>query len=193
MSAVARAPTSRRSWIEAGQQVLREDGFAGLKLAGLTRRLGVTTGSFYHHFADFGAYLDALADAYAVESPREALALVAAEHDPLTRVRVMREMAEQLDIPRLDAAMRVWAASSERARAAVATLDATFLEFLEGAFRDLGFASDDARVRAYLAFSASVAIVFSPGAQRDGDLERALAVLASRATTSAAGSASASA
>jgi AcrR family transcriptional regulator len=168
--------TSRDTWIEAGQHVLREDGFAGLKLAKLTARLGVTTGSFYHHFADFGTYLDALADAY---DTRAAFGVIADEHDPLQRIRVLRATAEQLDIPRLDAAMRVWAASSDRARAAVAQLDAGFLEFLDRAFRDLGFDADDARVRAYLAFSASVAIVFSPWTQ-DGDLDRTLTVLASR-------------
>src|SRR5690349_5521600 len=115
MRRVARAQMTRMDWIAAGQQVLREQGVTGVKLSTLTERLGVTTGSFYHHFQDFGEYLDALADWYGSDSPREALFLVAKERDPIQRIRVLRQKAEQFDIPRLDAAMRVWAASSPRA------------------------------------------------------------------------------
>ena len=49
----------KADWIQAGKDVLRTEGAAGLKLDVLTRRLGMTTGAFYHHFSSFGDYLDA--------------------------------------------------------------------------------------------------------------------------------------
>jgi len=51
----------RDDWIAAGQVVLCEVGIAGLRLSVLTRRLHVSTGSFYHHFAHMEDYLAALA------------------------------------------------------------------------------------------------------------------------------------
>ena len=63
----ASARLSRRDWILAGQEILREHGVSGVKLAQLTRRLNVSTGSFYHHFANFDAYLGATAEAFSVD------------------------------------------------------------------------------------------------------------------------------
>jgi len=60
--AVREGRLSATDWIQAGQELLRERGISAIKLAALTERLGVSTGSFYHHFADFEQYLGALAD-----------------------------------------------------------------------------------------------------------------------------------
>src|SRR6476661_8934302 len=61
------ARLSRRDWILAGQEILREHGVSGVKLAQLTRRLNVSTGSFYHHFSNFDEYLGATAEAFSVD------------------------------------------------------------------------------------------------------------------------------
>jgi len=58
---------TRKDWILAGQDMLRAEGIAGLKLASLTGRLGVSTGSFYHHFADFEDYLGAVAEYFSAD------------------------------------------------------------------------------------------------------------------------------
>jgi AcrR family transcriptional regulator len=41
---------SKTTWIEEGLKVLAALGAANLTIKGLTQRLGVTKGSFYHHF-----------------------------------------------------------------------------------------------------------------------------------------------
>src|SRR5258705_10785049 len=48
--------TSRESYFEAGLDVLSDLGYGGLKLAEVCKRLGVTTGSFYHYFTSWRAY-----------------------------------------------------------------------------------------------------------------------------------------
>ena len=166
----------RLDWVLAGQDLLREGGIANVKLANLTAALGVTTGSFYHHFEDLGVYLDELADHYATTQPSAAFEVVR-DLEPLERIRLLFTLADEQDIPRLDRAMRVWAASSPRAEAAVQKLDHAFLEFLAQAFRDLGLDEQDARVRAVLAFSAGAATVYSPWPKDLDTVERAIAVL----------------
>jgi len=64
---------SRGDWIAAGQAVLCEVGIAGLRLSVLTRRLRVSTGSFYHHFTDMEDYLAALASHFSQADVRQIL------------------------------------------------------------------------------------------------------------------------
>ena len=47
---------ARESYFETGLEILADTGFGGLKLAEVCRRLGVTSGSFYHYFTNWGTY-----------------------------------------------------------------------------------------------------------------------------------------
>ncbi|HJQ56788.1 MAG TPA: hypothetical protein VJ890_07770 [Vineibacter sp.] len=148
----------RLDWLEAGQAILCDSGIAGLKLAALTKRLRVSTGSFYHHFADFEAYLNAVAEHFTADQVRETLRQAAAgTADPLTRLRRLRGISQRTQLFQLDSAMRVWAATDARAAAAMRAAELVVLDFLARAFRDLGFARDEAALRARLLLSANVA------------------------------------
>jgi AcrR family transcriptional regulator len=170
---------ARLDWIRAGEDHLREHGAAGLKIAALAERRGATTGSFYHHFANFGSYLDELADHYASVDPHDAFRLVE-KAPPVERLRTLFSLAQEREIQPLDHAMRVWAATNPRAEKAVRALDARFLQFLREIFLELGFSDDEARTRALLGFSANAAIVYSPWEVDDADFERGIALLTTR-------------
>lgn len=174
----SRTLLTRRDWIGAGQDLLREEGIAGVKLRALLDRLQVTTGSFYHHFQDIGEYLDALADQYGSENAQRVIE-AAADLPPAERLFALQQMAADWDIPRLDRAMRIWATSSPRAAAAVARLDAELLGLMRAALLDLGFGEEEARVRALLAFSAGAgqALIFSPWPPGEGDVPLALQII----------------
>jgi len=49
---IALAHLSRRGWIDAAFERILVDSSTSLNIEGLCRDLGVTKGSFYHHFAD---------------------------------------------------------------------------------------------------------------------------------------------
>jgi AcrR family transcriptional regulator len=172
----ADSDSARVEWIRAGQDLLREHGARGLKIHALAERRGATTGSFYHHFDSFQAYLDELADYYSTVDPQEVYALVA-DWPPADRLRALFEIAQQQDIQPLDHAMRMWAATNARAEAAVRKLDQDFLLFLRQLFLDLGLSQDAAQTRAVLAFSANVAIIYPPWEITDADAERAIGFL----------------
>lgn len=153
---VAKPPLGRLDWIAAGQEALIADGITGVKLSRLTRRLGVTSGSFYHHFSDWQEFLDALADYYGNENVERIVLGIHGVEDPAERIRLLRTLAEEWDAVRLDSAMRVWGTSNPRARAAVIKLDDYLIETIRGAFVELGFSHREARMRAMLAFAAGV-------------------------------------
>lgn len=176
MSARARALLTRDDWVAAGQVLLRDGGVPAVKLTALTGALGVTSGSFYHHFTDVPDYLGALADAYATADLDAAFAAVA-DAPPIERLRTLFAITADQDIPRLDRAMRIWAATNPRAEAAVARLDHRYLEFLTRIFGELGFDDADARTRALLAYAAGAALIFTPWPRGPEDAERAIALL----------------
>lgn len=149
---------TRNDWLDEGQALLRDNGIDGVSIRTLTVALGVSKGSFYHHFQDLDDYLDALADyfsneqmiAYFEQAQRQAT------DDPLTRMTELAKIVLKNDGRKLMVAMRAWAKSNRAAAVSVRKLDKASMEFLTDVFSDLGFAPKDARLRAYLFIAATV-------------------------------------
>lgn len=141
---------SRRDWLEAGQARLRREGLKGLKLRALAADLGVSTGSFYHHFTDLRAFEQALADYFAAAQIAEVVddpAVLALP--PLERIRELIAFVLRNEMSRLALAMRAWGESSARAKAAVRAHDRTVTAFLTDALVEIGFDAEEAAVRAF--------------------------------------------
>ncbi len=146
---MGRRGTSRRDWLKAGQVLLIEGGIDAVKLQALTCRLGVSTGSFYHHFGSFDVYLSALAEVYGAEQARvpidEARARVG--DDPATLLREATLIFADRSMRQLNVAMRAWAHSDARALAAIRRYDETLMAELDAVFLALGFDELAAKAR----------------------------------------------
>jgi AcrR family transcriptional regulator len=150
---MARSKSTRLAagdWIDAALDALARDGAAGVRVEVLARRLGVTKGSFYWHFKDREALLDAALAAWAEgriaairrqtegASPRPALlALV----DLYMRAPNPKGLAVELAIRRLPKAAR-----------AVETVDGERLARVGALFEALGHADAPARALLFYAF-----------------------------------------
>lgn len=163
-----------RDWIAAGQDLLREQGISAIKLAALTRRLGVSTGSFYHHFTDFEQYLGALAESYSLERVMLDLerALQDGDPSPIARLQSLARQSLKAGTFELDRAMRIWATMDPRAEAALRRAEATVLDFVTSAFRDLGFDPAEASLRARILLSANVSPLLPQGEGSAADFFR---------------------
>jgi AcrR family transcriptional regulator len=170
-------PQGRERWLLAGQSLLRRGGVAAVKLQALTTELGLTTGSFYHHFAGMGPYLDELARYYGAEQVGHNLATIT-ETEPRARLRRLAAISRDDRMGSLDAAMRDWAGSNPVAAEAVREADELLLRYVEQAFRDLGFSRRDAQLRALLLFSAGVARIHPPWRPAVRSIDDVLSVLA---------------
>lgn len=113
---------SRDAYFETGLEVLSDLGYGGLKLAEVCNRLGVTTGSFYHYFANWAAYTAAL-----VRHWQEALTVrltdeVRAEPDPRRRIDALIQVG--LALPHgAEAAIRSWSSTDPDVRAIQVEVD----------------------------------------------------------------------
>lgn len=155
--AVAGAATrlSARDWVQAALDVLVEEGIAGVRIPRLCERLEVTKGSFYWHFPDLDAFLDAVAAAWAEEAtrlPEEAAPGGSGEGQLLAAMQRFADPRNRT----LARAMRDWAQHDLRARAAVAAVDATVFGALREALEGLGFDRDEAEVRAKVLYYTGV-------------------------------------
>jgi AcrR family transcriptional regulator len=127
---------SRTDWIQAGLAAVAGDGPNGLRIDALCRRLGVSKGSFHHHFAGSGDFkktvlaayetlvveaLDQAIDDTAADSPKAALAALTA--DITSREGFYR--------PDLEVAMRAWAVSDPEVREIQERVDTRRLESLQ--------------------------------------------------------------
>lgn len=116
------AVASRESFFEAGLDVLSELGYGGLKLAAVCDRLGVTTGSFYHYFANWPAFTQQLVAHWHEGMTLEIVSAAQAETDPRRRIDRLIEAA--LTLPHsAEAAIRVWSAVDPQVRTVQESVD----------------------------------------------------------------------
>src|SRR5262245_32749264 len=115
-------PRGRELWLLAGQELLRRGGVGAVKLQALTEELGLTTGSFYHHFAGMRAYLDDLASYYGAEQTHQKIDGID-DTDPRARLRKLDTVSRDDRMYTLDAAMRDWGGSNALAAEAVHNSD----------------------------------------------------------------------
>ena len=150
-------------WLEAGQSLLRRGGLKALKLRPLAEELRVSTGSFYHHFSDFDAYQGQLARYFAEDQVGDMIdALERAADDPIARVRLLGQTVRRRGLSRIAIAMRAWAESDPRARAAVERHDTIMLDGISRWLQQAGFTREEAEIRAYGLITLGLSKVHAP-------------------------------
>lgn len=149
---MGRTGKTRQDWVQAGQRLLITGGINAVKLKDLTAQLGVSSGSFYHHFKNFEAYLTALADYYGTEQAQQLFQEAREESgdDPALLLRKATNLFGTRAGRQLNIAMRFWGNNDPRAAAAVRRYDAVLAENLMSIFGALGFERTAAKSRTLL-------------------------------------------
>lgn len=117
--------------------MLRQQGAAGVRIDRIAERLGLTKGSFHHHFDGVDDYHRALLGRYEadVTAGFEATMAAVAGMDPQQAVMALPAYTD-LD-PRLEGAIRGWAVHDHDARATQRRVDAARLEALQSLWRQI--------------------------------------------------------
>jgi len=177
----ASATTSTRDrFFVAGMELLAEEGYGALKLATLCRRVGVTTGSFYHSFRNWQDYTQQLIEYWRVERTERAAELARAEVDPAQRIELLLRLGVSLPHS-AEAAIRVWSGVEPDVGAVQESVDRDRLAAVTEAFEDL---TGDAAQSADLAHAAFYLVIGFEQSTGDHDvavLERILRALQERA------------
>src|SRR5690349_10893201 len=93
MARAMRESLSPSDWTEAALAALARGGVAAVAVEPLAKALQTTKGSFYWHFADRNALLEATLALWEVRDTDRVAARLAATEDPVTRLRELLHLA----------------------------------------------------------------------------------------------------
>ncbi len=171
---------SRDRWVDAALDALAERGIDAVGVEPLARRLGVTKGSFYWHFRDRGALLEAMLrrwEEVATQAIIDEVEKVPAGAE--AKLRALFAIALRSSRMDVETALRLWARHERRARLAVDRVDRRRMRYLQDLFRALGLSPGEAQARSFLAYSSLFGDHFIAATRRSrrGLLDRCTALL----------------
>jgi AcrR family transcriptional regulator len=172
----------RAQWLDAGLEALRKGGVGAVRVERLAGDVGVTKGSFYHHFRDRGALLEEVLEYWAREMTDAEFERIQTLRGGLApRLVALAEDVLEKGMGRYDPAVRAWAREDRKVAAAVAQVDRRRIKALAALFEEGGFTAAEARVRArtFYTFLLGEPQVRAP-AREAGELEKMVRILSDR-------------
>jgi AcrR family transcriptional regulator len=173
-SNIKRITLDRTSWLDAAIELLGRSGIAAVSIVQLANNLGVTRGSFYHHFNDREDLLQSMLSywekTWTVEVREEIRSLSVSPAEKLQAlVHAIREHSAAVH----DAPFRAWALNDPLARSYLLRVDEIRLNYIRDLFVEAGFSGIDAenRARLLLHYEMSDPAFFVP---RDDETETRL-------------------
>lgn len=149
---------AREDWADAALEALCEGGVGAIAVEPIAAKLGTTKGSFYWHFANRDALVEAAVRRWAEQHTEALITLLDGIADPARRLRELFEL--------------VFGAKDERAELALlahagdpvigpllADVTARRVEFIVRCFREMDCPETEARHRALLAYTAFVGLI----------------------------------
>jgi AcrR family transcriptional regulator len=144
---------AREDFFAAAFGLLASEGPDGLNVLALCRPLGVTRGSFYHHFDSVPAFVDELMAHWERTQSSELIARSERITDARDRNRLLTELG--IGLPHAgEAALRAWSRSNPVVAGAQARVDRARWDHLVAANRDRGIPPARARTLASLALAS---------------------------------------
>ena len=143
---------TRKDWINAGIKALKAKGPDAISAEKLARQLGVTRGSFYHHFANIHAFNAAILDHWIQVNTSSPFA--EAKSNAKTVAEELDELVEKswhTDL-QLEVAVRAWAMTNRQVRECVENSDKYRLEYLIQLYQAVVGNKDTGKKFAQIAF-----------------------------------------
>lgn len=157
LSTRPRAALDRNEWILAAIEVLAEQGVQGMRIEVLAKNFGVTKGSFYWHFKDRQALLDAVLEQWKIGRIRdiEKTTSVSAGHESQQlhyAIEVYGASRNRKGMS-IELAVRDWARHDPRAAAIVEEVDLYRLQCTQKLFVASGMSDAEAKSRSLLLYA----------------------------------------
>jgi AcrR family transcriptional regulator len=154
--------SGRSRWLDSGLEALAAEGPGGLKIDRLVRRVGLTKGSFFHHFTGAAAYKTALLERLEADATA-ALDEASASRPTLEPQQVLEELTGRIGRPEsglwrpeLEIALRAWSFTDDEVRQTQSRIDRQRLAALEAIWQQLEPDQQQARIKALLPYLVAV-------------------------------------
>ena len=162
---------SKQQWLEKSLLTLAAKGPSQISIAALTGALGVTKGSFYHHFADRADFVRSIVQYWDEKYTRDVASKPELQRGtPQERLWQLMLAIVESDLTRYDLAVRAWAGTDPDVGRLVAKADRFRLTFVRMLFSEMGFTDTDqeTRTRTFVAAMSSEDAIYDrlPAAKR---------------------------
>jgi AcrR family transcriptional regulator len=142
---------SRNSWLALALDVLAEEGRAKIEIEYLAKRLGVTKGSFYSHFADRRDFVASVAFYWADSLTATVLDnLSQTEEKGAKRLLLLMQAIKDHKLEKYDVVMRAWALDEPLVAVQVENVDKVRFEYIKSVFTEMGFTGDELEIRSMI-------------------------------------------
>jgi AcrR family transcriptional regulator len=146
----------RDEWVAAALTAIAEEGVAAATVEGLARRLGVTKGSFYWHFENQAALLEAALALWEARETEAVIEALATEATPRARLeRLFRGTHGAGATAAVHVALSS-AVAHPLVKPCLQRVSERRIGYVEQCLRELGMPRAEARARATLAYAAYV-------------------------------------
>lgn len=145
----------RTDWLERGLDVLGHSGVDALTIDGMCQLLGVTKGSFYHHFQNRDVFLEALLDYWEAQYTTQFIAYSQVGQSPQERLSRLSQLVVETHNTS-ESSIRAWAKSSPMARAYLERVDQRRIGYLRELYQALGRSEAEAQVLANLFYAVLI-------------------------------------
>ena len=154
-------PLTRNDWLEKGLHLVGDGGPQQLRIDTLCHALGVTKGSFYHHFASQPAYVSALLAHWKNTYTQQLIDAVAGLNDPRLRSERLSQLVFSKNM-RPEVALRAWGNSHPEVAATVQAVDAQRIAYLTDLAQGMGVGPVQARLMARMGYAQLIGIQHLP-------------------------------
>ncbi len=148
---------SAEDWLQAGLDVLKEEGINAVKVLPIAKKLGVTRGSFYWHFENREDLLQQMLAYWEVYLTDTVIAQ--AKQNPGSAVEKLRDVATNVMLnrqDRYDTAIIAWSRFDDAAAKCHTRVTRKRLRFLISLLREYGMDKETAHFRSRLLYSVLV-------------------------------------
>lgn len=157
MEKTPRTQLDRAAWIQAAFETLAEQGVGGIRVETLAKLLHVTKGSFYWHFKDRQALLDALLETWKDSRIRDIIKQTrygsGSPTEQLFHVIDIYSTSHSDKGIRIELAMRDWARRDGNAELTVEEVDSARLSCARELFMACGLSVDEASTHSVLLYA----------------------------------------
>ncbi|MEL6408009.1 MAG: TetR/AcrR family transcriptional regulator [Chloroflexota bacterium] len=136
---------TREDWLDRGLHMIAEQGVEAVTIATLCRDLGVTKGSFYHHFKNQKVFLDSVLAHWEAEYTSRFIDESNTGEGVYERLQKLNALVIE-SFGQYEVHIRAWAQADPMAQAYQARVDARRIAYLQDLYREL--LGDDAQARA---------------------------------------------
>lgn len=151
------ARLTKEKWLAEGEKILSEFAQDKLRILYLCERLGVTRGSFYHHFESIEDYVRELMKKWAAERTVAFIDAADAGATPFEQMEILNQMVLNANHA-LEAAIRSWSYYHPIVKEQLSKVDKQRLDYLYGIHVGIGKKKEEARTLAEIDYAMLVGI-----------------------------------